>query len=299
MSASKGHLVIIGGAEDRTGGKAILSKVVELSGGSSAHMVVLTTASSLGPEVEKVYEKAFTDCGAARVTTLHIHDRVDANDPDLVATIYSATGIFMTGGDQTRLASILGGSEVGKAMHRAYKRQGVTVAGTSAGASAVSEHMIAGGKRGIHPKKGMISLVPGLGLLNRVIIDQHFSQRQRLGRLLSIVAQNPFLLGIGIDEDTAIVVEHDTSFEVIGAGAVTIVDGRQMVNSNINDAKKGQLISMSNVLFHLLPAGYRYNIESRQPGPNIYKGALPPGLTTMVESVVKPPKAAARRTKKV
>ncbi|HEY9723567.1 MAG TPA: cyanophycinase, partial [Oscillatoriaceae cyanobacterium] len=271
-------------AEDRTGEKAVLQRVVALSGGSKAHMVVLTTASSLGVEIEKVYEKAFLECGAARVTTLHIQDRADANDPENVAVIYEATGVFMTGGDQTRLASVLGGSEVGKAMHRAYKRQGVTIAGTSAGASAVSEHMIAGGKRGIHPKKGMLNLVPGLGLLNRVIIDQHFSQRQRLGRLLSIVAQNPFLLGIGIDENTAIVVEPDLTFEVIGAGAVTILDARGITNTNVNEAKKGQLLAMCNVQFHLLPEGQRFHIEKREPGPRIYQGALPQALTQMVEA---------------
>lgn len=267
LSTTKGHLVIIGGAEDRTGDKEILQKVVELSGGKKAHIVVLTTASGFGPEVEIVYDKAFKACGANRVTTLHIHDRMDANDPVLAATVLNATGIFMTGGDQSRLASILGGSEVGKAMHRAFKRRGACIAGTSAGASAISEHMVAGGRKGVHPKKGMLNLVPGLGLLDRVIIDQHFSQRHRLGRLLSIVAQNPFLLGVGIDENTAIVVEPDMDLQVIGAGAVTIVDARQMTYSNVNEVKKGQILAMTNIQFHLLPAGFRFHIEKRIPGP--------------------------------
>ena len=148
LLSSKGHLVIIGGAEDRTGDKQVLAKVVELSGGSAARMVVLTTASSLGPEVEKVYHAAFTALGAASVTTLHVHDRLMANDPDVADVVLNASGIFMTGGDQSRLAAILGGSEVGKAMHRAFKRRGACVAGTSAGASAVSEHMVASGRKG-------------------------------------------------------------------------------------------------------------------------------------------------------
>lgn len=265
MASEKGHLVIIGGAEDRTDEKRVLARVVELSGGDNAHMVVLTTASSLGPEVEKVYHTAFTALGARQVTTLHIHDRLAANDPALADVILNATGIFMTGGDQSRLAAILGGSECGKAMHRAFKRRGACVAGTSAGASAISEHMVASGRKGVHPKKGMLNLVPGLGLLNRVIIDQHFSQRHRLGRLLSIVAQNPFLIGLGIDEDTAVVVDPNTELEVIGAGAVTIVDARDLTYTNVNEAKKNQILAMTNVQLHVLPAGFKFHIETRVP----------------------------------
>ena len=295
MSEEKGHLVIIGGAEDRTGHKHVLKRVVELSGGEDAHIVVLTTASSLGPEIEKVYDEAFRALGVKQVTTLHIHDRLDANDPSHAATVLNATGIFMTGGDQTRLASILGGSEVGKSIHRAYKRRGACLAGTSAGASAMSEHMIAGGKKGVQPKKGMLSLVPGLGLLNRVILDQHFAQRQRLGRLLSIVAQNPFLLGIGIDEDTAIVVRPDLDVEVIGQGGVTIVDARHMTYSNVNEAKKGQLLAMGDVKLHLLPAGYTFHIESRIPG----KSSVEPTERVEPEVLKKAPvkKTVTRRVK--
>lgn len=288
LSERKGHLVIIGGAEDRTGDKEILARVVALSGGRDAHMVVLTTASSFGPELEQIYEQAFRECGAKRVTTLHIHDRVDANDPAIAQIVLEATGIFMTGGDQSRLASILGGSEVGKAMHRAFKRRGACIAGTSAGASAQSEHMVAGGRKGVHPKKGMLNLVPGLGLLNRVIIDQHFSQRHRLGRLLSIVAQNPFLLGVGIDEDTAIVVSPDTDLEVIGAGAVTIVDARQMTYTNVNEVKKGETLAMTNIQFHLLPAGFRFHIETRLASPRNQEleRRVPAAMQSMVEALV-------------
>ncbi|MNS01988.1 Cyanophycinase [compost metagenome] len=293
MTVQKGHLVIIGGAEDRVGQKHVLKRVVELSGGKDAHMVVITTASSLGPEVEQVYVKAFGDLGVAKVTTLHIHDRKDANDPEIAEIVLNATGIFMTGGDQSRLASILGGSEVGKSMHRAYKRKGACVAGTSAGASAISDHMVGGGRNGIHPKKGMLNLIPGLGLLNRVIIDQHFSQRHRLGRLLSIIAQNPFMLGVGIDEDTAIVVDPETHFEVIGAGAVTIVDARHMAFCNVNEAKKNQILAMTDVKFHLLPTGYKFHIESRVPGKNEELVAEPPAPEAPIELKAKVKKAKA------
>jgi cyanophycinase len=286
LSEQKGHLVIIGGAEDRTGDKTVLSKVVELSGGPKAHIVVLTTASSFGPELEQIYGNAFRDLGAAKVTTLHIHDRLDANDPALSELVLNATGVFMTGGDQSRLASILGGSEVGKSMHRAFKRRGACIAGTSAGASAISEHMVAGGRGGTHPKKGMLNLVPGLGLLNRVIIDQHFSQRHRLGRLLSIVAQNPFLLGVGIDEDTAIVVEPNTVLQVIGAGAVTIVDARQMTYSNVNETKRNEILAMTNIAFHLLPAGFRFHIETRLPDSQELSATVPQTMQGLVEAFV-------------
>jgi cyanophycinase len=290
LSEHRGHLVIIGGAEDRTGDMEILQKVVALSGGAKARMVVLTTASSFGAELEQIYTQAFKACGAKSVTALHIHDRLDANDPALAEIVLNATGIFMTGGDQSRLASILGGSEVGKSMHRAFKRRGACIAGTSAGASAISEHMVAGGRKGVHPKKGMLNLVPGLGLLNRVIIDQHFSQRHRLGRLLSIVAQNPFLLGVGIDEDTAIVVEPDTNLEVIGEGAVTIVDARQMTYTNVNEVRRNEILAMTNIQFHLLPAGFRFHLERREAHQKAATiSAMIPqatALKTMVEAFV-------------
>jgi cyanophycinase len=295
VSEQKGHLVIIGGAEDRVGHKHVLKRVVELSGGKDAHIVVLTTASGFGPEVEKVYQKAFDDLGVAKVTTLHIHDRKDANDPVMSDIVLNATGIFMTGGDQSRLAAILGGSEVGKSMHRAYKRRGACVAGTSAGASAISDHMVGGGRNGIHPKKGMLNLIPGLGLLHRVIIDQHFSQRHRLGRLLSIIASNPFLLGVGIDEDTAIVVDPETHFEVIGSGAVTIVDARHMSYTNINEAKKGQIIAMTDVKFHLLPSGYKFHIESRVPGKSEELVTEAPPEPIELKAKVKKAKAALKK----
>jgi cyanophycinase len=295
VSEQKGHLVIIGGAEDRVGAKRVLQRVVELSGGDEAHVVVLTTASGFGPEVEKVYDKAFTDLGVAKVTTLHIHDRKDANDPELAEIVLNASCVFMTGGDQSRLASILGGSEVGKSMHRAYKRRGACIAGTSAGASAISDHMVGGGRNGIHPKKGMMNLIPGLGLLSRVIIDQHFSQRHRLGRLLSIIAQNPFLLGVGIDEDTAIVVDPESHFEVIGAGAVTIVDARHMSYTNVNDAKKGQIVAMTDVKFHLLPAGYKFHIESRVPGKSDQLVTEAPEPPAPMELKAKVKKAALKK----
>ena len=228
---------------------------------------MLTTASSYQDQAERVYSTVLQHLGAAQVRVLHITCREEANDQRFVDAIYASTAVFMTGGDQSRLSSILGGSEVGKAMHRGYKRMGMTIAGTSAGAAAISEHMIVGGRAGLHPRKFMLNLAPGLGLLKRVVIDQHFTQRRRLGRLLSVVAQNPFILGVGIDEDTAILVTPDSRLEVLGSEIVTILDGRHLSHTNVVTAKRNEHLAVCNVHLHILPAAYGYHIENRQIVP--------------------------------
>jgi cyanophycinase len=265
---ARGSLVIIGGAEDRGGDKAVLSRVVELAGGDAARIVVLTTASRLAHEQPAVakefadtYEGAFSECGAREVQTLHIHDRAAANADEYAGVVGRATGVFMTGGDQGRLASILAGTAVGEAMQRAYHEVGACISGTSAGASAISEHMIAGGPADLLPKKGALPLAAGLGFLRRVLIDQHFSERRRFGRLLSVIAQNPSLLGIGIDEDTALVVLPSGGIEVVGAGAVTLLDGRRVAYSNFNEVDRGEVLALIDVKLHLLPAGARFELE--------------------------------------
>jgi cyanophycinase len=281
LANKRGQLVIIGGAEDRENEKSILSRVVELSGGKKADLVVLTTASRMAEkepgvaeEFEQLYEGAFKDCGAGSVSTLHIFDRNDANHADLAERVLKASGIFMTGGDQGRLASILGGTEVGKAMHRAHKCNGAVIAGTSAGASAISEHMVGGGTFDLLPKKGMIPLAPGLGFLYRVIIDQHFSQRQRLGRLLSVLAQNPFLLAMGIDEDTALVVDPEKSVEVVGSGAVTLLDARKIAFTNINEVDRGEALALCNIQLNLLPSGFRYHLPDDEANDTAFDETL-------------------------
>jgi cyanophycinase len=264
-NSSRGSLVIIGGAEDRDGDKAVLSRMVELAGGKDARIVVLTTASRLAHEQPKVaqefadmYEGAFGECGAGEVRTLHIHDRTAANADEHAAVVGRATGVFMTGGDQGRLASVLAGTAVGDAMQRAYREAGACISGTSAGASAISEHMIAGGPADLLPKKGALPLAAGLGFLRRVLIDPHFSERRRLGLLLSVIAQNPSLLGIGIDEDTALVVLPSGGVEVVDAGAVTLLDGRRVAYTNFNEVSRGDVLALVDVKLHPLPAGARF-----------------------------------------
>lgn len=262
--AQRGHLIVIGGAESKELDGQILTTVVDMAGGRDAVLTVIATAS-LDPQARfETYSRLFKGMGAREVNFLDIESREDANNPANAEMIYRSTGVFMTGGDQSRLSSILGGSEVAKAMHRAHKR-GLLIAGTSAGASAISEHMIVEGGQGLHPRKHMLHLAPGLGLLRRVVLDQHFLQRQRIGRLLSIVAQNPFILGIGVDEDTAMVICPNYDFRVIGSGVVTILDGREISHSNVTQAKTGDFLAMNGVRLHMLPVGFAFNIETRTP----------------------------------
>jgi len=273
MAPKKVHLVIAGGAEDREDDKAILSRIVELSGGSRAKVVVLTTASrqaaehpEAARELEETYRKAFLDCGASHFEALHLFDRHAANDEANAKIILGASCIFMAGGDQSRLVSILGGTAVFRAMHRAYQEKGACISGTSAGASAITEHMVLGGPSTSLPTKGVVPLAPGLGFLHHVIVDQHFSARQRLARMLAVLAQNPFLIGMGIDEDTALVVCPDQMIEVIGSGAVTMVDARDMDNRAYNEVSVGETMPLLDLRLHLLPTGFSFDLNKHRGG---------------------------------
>ncbi|MGZ5271139.1 MAG: cyanophycinase, partial [Ramlibacter sp.] len=187
-TSSHGHLVIIGGGEDRTRDKEILARFAELAGGANAKIVVITAASAIAHEMWEVYDRAFGDLGVRERVHLHLQTRQQANDEEYIKEIADADGIFMTGGDQKRLLAIIGGTVLDAEMHTALKVRGACIGGTSAGASAMSGHMLAQGKADLQPEKGAVSLGAGLGFLHKVVIDQHFSERQRLARLLSVVA---------------------------------------------------------------------------------------------------------------
>lgn len=278
-----GHLVIIGGHEDRKREMEILTRFVELSGGADANIVVITAASTIADEMWSMYDDVFGNLGVSARSHLEVTTRQQANSEAFVRQVDAATGIFMTGGDQKRLLALIGGSALDAAMHVALKVRGATIGGTSAGASAMSGHMLAQGRAEILPEKGSVSLGAGLGFLHRVVIDQHFSERQRLSRLLSVVAQNPYLQGIGIDEDTALVVEIGRGIEVLGQGAVTIVDGRTMI-TNVADIKDRDTPELIDVRLHLLPAGSSYQLPS---GPTEPGQGLPPPLLDFLENVTK------------
>jgi len=268
--SAPGPLMIIGGAEDKLRKRVILKEFVAASGGPGARIALVPTASSLGDEVVEVYDALFRRLGAADVVPVRPESRDDAHDPDMTAAIDGATGIFMTGGNQLKLSSIVCGTPLGEAIFAAHER-GAVVAGTSAGASIQSSHMVAFGVGGATAKQRMTQVAAGLGLVRSAVIDQHFDQRNRYGRLLMIVAQSPQLLGIGVDEDTCAVVTHEEGREilrVIGRGAVTILDPARMT-TNAYEAKRASPLLASGVILHLLPAGAVFDLGERTlvPGP--------------------------------
>ena len=262
-----GHLVIVGGHEDRENSKEILSRYVQLSGGKDATIAVITAASKIPDVMFERYDTVFRELGAKDVLRVDLPDRAAANDPELAQRVRACEGIWMTGGDQKRLLALIGGTLLDEAMHGALKESGACIGGTSAGASAMCGHMLAEGKADLLPEKGSVNLGAGLGFVQRVVIDQHFSERHRLARLLTVVAQNPYLLGIGIDEDTALVVERGVGIEVIGAGSVTVVDGRHMI-SNVADIAAGSTPQLIDVRLHLLPAGSSFALREELHHPH-------------------------------
>ncbi|MDQ6711999.1 MAG: cyanophycinase [Candidatus Dormibacteraeota bacterium] len=260
-----GPVMVIGGAEDKLGERVILSRFVQLAGGDQARIAVISTASSLGDAATELYRQIFGRAGAAKVTGLRPETREEANDPGTVEALTDATGIFMTGGNQLRLSSVIGGTKLGAAILDAHGR-GVVVAGTSAGASAVATHMMAFGSSGATPKHRMANVSVGLGLLVNVVVDQHFEQRTRLGRLLAVVAQSPSLIGLGLDEDTAAIIDANDVLEVIGRGSVTIVDGSDVV-TNAFQTTGHKPMMVSNARLHSLPSGYRFDLRARRVLP--------------------------------
>ena len=260
--ARAGHLLLIGGAEDKLRQRQILARFISLAGGSDARVAVISTASSLGDEATELYLSVFRQMGVGDVRGMRPLVREDANDPRLVEAVEDATGIFMTGGNQLRLSSVIGGTELGKALVERH-RHGAIIAGTSAGASAIASHMVAFGTSGATPKQRMTQMSAGLGLLPGALVDQHFEQRNRFGRLLALVAQSPALLGIGIDEDTAALVTPKGVLEVLGKGAVTILDPAS-IQTDAYEVKRHRPIMVSGVMLHSLPSGYRFDLKRRK-----------------------------------
>ncbi len=268
-AATAGPVMVIGGAEDHRRDKVILSRFAKLAGGPEGHVVVISTASSLGELATEIYHDLFTGLGVGRVSGLRPEEREQADDPAAASILQDATGVFLTGGNQLRLASVVAGTRLGQALFLAHDR-GVVVAGTSAGASALASHMVAFGQSGPTPKNRMAQVSAGLGILPGIVIDQHFEQRGRIGRLLAIVANSPALLGVGIDEDTCAIVDADQSLQVIGRGAVTIVDGTQ-IKTDAYRGKAYRPLMVSGAVLHSLPSGYRFDLRGRRllAGPTL------------------------------
>ncbi|MDE0882922.1 MAG: cyanophycinase [Myxococcota bacterium] len=265
IDETRGWIVPVGGAEEKVGHPKILQRFVRISGEEDSRIAIVPTASSLD-ETGRNYEDIFRDLGAQSAISLPYRERVDTERGDWFETLENATGVFFTGGNQLRLSTTLGGTQVASLVRR-LNAQGIPVGGTSAGAAILPEHMIAYGGIGGTPLAGMVSLAPGLGLTNRFLIDQHFRQRDRLGRLLSALSFNPFAVGLGLDEDTAAFISPDNLVRVVGSGAVTVVDVSELGHSSIADAREGEPLCMTGVQIHILPHGATFDLNTRTASP--------------------------------
>ncbi|HUR77052.1 MAG TPA: cyanophycinase [Acidimicrobiales bacterium] len=252
-----GTLVAIGGSEDRCADRKILRRFVDLCGGRSARIAVIGTATTVPDDVELDYKRAFADI-VDGFDFLALGTREEANDDVTLERLRAADGIFVTGGNQLRLAAILGGSRADVLIHQLFVN-GVVIAGTSAGAAVMSTTMIIGGSDTV-PATDAVRLGPGFGLVSGLLIDMHFAERGRLARLLAAVAQFPHELGVGIDEDTALVI-NGSHCEVVGSGAATIVDA----GSATSETTRGGAIGLTDVRLHVLPAGFTFDLSTRRP----------------------------------
>ncbi|MEO7251684.1 MAG: cyanophycinase [Arenimonas sp.] len=259
---SRGWIIPIGGGEHKENNPRILQRFVELCGGADADIAVIATASRMADTGAR-YQGIFHRLGAGRVEAIEFDARADTEDQDKLERLGDATGIFFTGGNQLSLSTILGGTPVARLL-RARNAGGVHVAGTSAGAAFICEHMIAFGEDGPSPVAGSARLAPGLGLTNKVIIDQHFRERDRIGRLLTALAYNPFAIGIGLDEDTAAFIRPDEVLEVEGSGGITLVDASGIEFSSMDMVDEGEPVCMLGIRLHLLVAGASYDIANRR-----------------------------------
>jgi cyanophycinase len=259
--AANGALVIIGGHEDKRNGCRILKEVAARAHKST--LVVATVATEHPDEVWAEYRSVFKSLGVRSLSHLHVETRDDAFSEDKLKVLKGAGAVFFTGGDQLRITSRIGGAPICERIREIFDRGGV-IAGTSAGASAMSETMLVSGPSDQSHRVDAVQMAPGLGLINGVIVDQHFAERGRLGRLVGAVAQNPRLLGVGIDEDTAVIAEADR-FIVIGRGAVYVIDGTRESYTNVSEEKPDSVMSVFDLRLHILSDGDRFELETRRP----------------------------------
>ena len=265
----QGPVMPIGGAEDKGRESEILKRFVALAGDGSARIAIVPTASEAADEAGEQYVGVFRKLGVAEADWLRIAQRTDANGEEAIQLLSEATGIYITGGDQARLVALMAGTEAMETIRRC-NADGMVVAGTSAGASILSAHLMSGDNPLPHnsndaaARKGMVELVAGFGLLQDILVDQHFSQRGRLGRLMTAYAANPGLLGIGLDEDTAVLITQDGTLEVLGSSMVTIVDGRNAV-SDYYEREVGEVLTVVDSHLFILGPRRRFDLDARRP----------------------------------
>jgi len=260
LTAERGYIVPVGGAEEKMGDVAILRRFATLCG-AGCRIAIIPTASTQSDTGSR-YEELFHSLGVREARALPIATRADGEHPEWLEVLDQVDGVFLAGGNQLRLSTTIGGTQVAKALRR-RNREGMHVAGTSAGAAFLCEHMIAFGKEGASPRAKIVTMAPGLGLTNRVIIDQHFKQRDRLGRLLTALAYNPFAIGIGLDENTAAFIGPDETLEVVGGGALTIVDPSGLECSSMARVRKNDVVCLIGLKLHILDQGSTFNLHSR------------------------------------
>lgn len=280
MELPKGKLISVGGAEDKGTDLeqgfiqrnrlnffeiGILKRIVDEVGGVEKRIEVITTASSIPTEVGENYLDAFGKIGCTNVGVIDIRNREDAVNPEYVARVKNASGIMFSGGDQLRLTSIFGGTDIYSILHDRYQtEEGFVIAGTSAGAMAMSNTMIYQGKSELAHLKGEVKITTGLAFVGNVIIDSHFDKRGRFNRLAQAIASNPQCTGIGLGEDTGVIVTAGNQLEVVGSGAVVIVDGKDIRHSNITDVGLGEPISLENLRVNILVRGNMYLLRERK-----------------------------------
>lgn len=258
----KGFIIPIGGAEEKVSEPHILTRFASLCGGESARIAIIPTASELD-DTGSGYEDVFHELGVKEARAFPFKTREDCERAEWVEGVRDADGIFMTGGNQLRLSTILGGTPVTRAIREASAR-GAHVAGTSAGAGFMSEHMIAHGGEGLLPKAGLVTMAPGLGLTNRIVVDHHFVRRARLGRLMTALGFNPFAVGLGLGEDTAAFIGPDDRLEVVGTGSITVVDPADIEYSNLYSRSEGEPVCLVNVRVHFLVDGWSFDLNTRK-----------------------------------
>lgn len=276
------RLVVIGGAEDRIQDRLILRKFVDYCGGASSRIRLITAASGVPDVVWNSYRQVFHELGVGDSQQLALTDRDSAYVPELQQDILQADGIFMTGGDQSKLMQVLWETPAYTSLHQAFHLHGCCIGGTSAGAAVMSRHMITQGEAVLRPRKEATVTDIGLGLITQAVVDQHFSERRRLARLMSTLALRPDLLGVGIDEDTALVIERNKAIEIIGRGAVTVVDPTRM-RSNVDEVAAEEQMEMLGVELYVLPSGRRYSLEAKN-----LPSHWPVNLTKVLKRLVAP-----------
>jgi cyanophycinase len=290
MPKQTGHLLIVGGPESRVPDREILTRAAHLAGGAGARVCVLSAGKKATEEHMRALAAGFDALGMAGVSCHRLPDRASADAKEVLDAIDAASCVVLTAADPTDLAKAFKGSKAERKIHEAFERRGACLMVVGGAASGIARHLVKEGKNDIHPRAGLISLTDGLAFLDRVVIDHHFSEKQRMGRLLSIVAQKPDLLGVGVDARTAMVVTPGKRLEVIGQATVTLLDGRSMSYCSAGSVPPDAILAMGNVQLHLLPAGFAFDLEGGlPPSKGVVGPKVPPALREVVAQLVSAP----------